>query len=144
MLYIVVIAALLAACNAAANGDVAEFEQYSAAVEQLEKDIADLVKSLDSGIDCTVEINGGTAVVAISTPRDNTCDEWLVALKQRIVTEIKAQHGFIKRVSVNSTAGMLEKIYNPDDMKSSEEREIDDALKGNENNEIFDIAAPTL
>jgi len=140
----ILLALTAAACGNAASGDVADFEERQTAVDNIETEIADLVKQLESGIDCDVEVSGGTANVTIRAPHIEEDDDRLVALKQRIVAEIRAQYSSIDRVSVNSSFGALEKISNPDKSKSGEERRIDNDLKNNEHHEIFDIAAPTL
>jgi len=135
---------LLSACGNAGNGDVADFQEQQTAVDCLETEIANFVKRLEHGIDCDVEINGGTAIVTLHAPHVQGDDNELIALKKRISTAIQEQYSGINRVSVNCGFGSLEKISNPDNAKDNDEHQIDRDLKGNEHHEVFDIPAPTL
>jgi len=107
--------------------------------------IANYVSGLVEVEECNVQVDGNVAVIGLNLAREHN-DAELIALKKRIVAEVRAQNSEITRVAVNTAADMIENVTEDfgDGRESAEEREIEAELKENEDEDIFVNVVPTF
>jgi len=133
-IFLVLLTLPLASC-----GDVANFEARQESLEAVARDIENYLVGYNEINDCTVKIDGKTAVISLDLTRDLDSRE-LIALKRRVVADTRWQSSGIRRVAVNTAPDMLEKIQGGGD----DAPEIERALERNRDEEIFDNIAPTF
>ena len=131
---LLLLALILAACGAQ-NHDA----------EATAAHIANYVSGLVEVEECNVQIDGNVAVIGLNLAHEHNEAE-LIALKRRIVADVRAQNSEITRVAVNTAAETFENVTeSPDDgHKSLEERKIEAELKENEGKDIFINVVPTF
>ncbi|MCL2397446.1 MAG: YhcN/YlaJ family sporulation lipoprotein [Defluviitaleaceae bacterium] len=137
----VVLSVLLTGCSLN-SGDVANFERQQNAEDNTGMSIAAYLSDFDEIEDCTVQVDGGVAVVSMSLA-EKYSDTELIALKRRVVADIRRQYDHINHVSVNTLPDLFENFVNPDATESPEEKEIDRQLEKNADKEIFNNVAPS-
>ncbi|MCL2376814.1 MAG: YhcN/YlaJ family sporulation lipoprotein [Defluviitaleaceae bacterium] len=132
-LLLLILMALLASCGAQ-NHDT----------EATATRIANYLAGLAEVEDCNVRVDGSVAVVGLSLVREHD-DAELIALKKRIVADIKSQNSEITWVAVNTAADMFEDVQKvvDDGHESPEERKIERELKENDE-DIFVNVVPTM
>jgi len=107
--------------------------------------IANYVSGLAEVKECNVQVDGNVAVIGLNLAREHN-DAELIALKKRIVADVRAQNREITRVAVNTAADMFEDVTESfdDGRKSAEEREVEAELRENEGEDIFVNVVPTF
>ena len=120
---------MLAACSSSPADDIYEYEERVRTNEVLEEEIAVYLENLPSVTYAAVQVNGGTAVVAIDLEGEHTTKE-VTMLKREIISDVKAKCSSIKHVAVTTSPDMYKKIFGA----SGSGLDTD--------SEIFEIAVP--
>ena len=136
--FALVLTLLLASC-ASQNSEVADFQAEQQVSDNVAKSIANYLAALDEIEGSNVQIDGATVVIGLNLARKYD-DAELIALKKRIVADIKAQNSGITRVAVNTAPDMLEAIQG----EGKEPPEVEKVLEKNDDEEIFVNIAPTF
>ena len=135
-LLLLILALLFVSC--ADISDVAEFEADQQSADAVAKNIANYLADFAEIEDCSVEINGKTAVISLDLARKFN-DAELIALKRRIVADVKSQNAAITHVAVNTAPDMIEYIRG----RGNDAPAVEKALEENRDEEIFVNIAPT-
>ena len=141
LLFVCVFIALIA-LSCCARVDVAEFEHNQNQTEDTAKKIANYLTALQNVEESAVQIQGQTAVVGINLAYEHN-DKELIALKKKIIAEIKQQNNEINHVAVTTALDLFEKINEINGKDTLEEKNIEKQLEKNNKNEIFTNIAPT-
>jgi hypothetical protein len=120
-------------------GDVAEFQDEQQSLDAAAKNIANYLADFAEIEDCNVQIDGTTALISLNLARKHN-DTELIALKKRIAADIKSQNSDITRVAVNTAPDMIEGVLGDAD----DTPQIENALEGNDDKEIFVNIAPNI
>jgi len=127
------LAMLLTSCGVASH-NVAEFEVQQDFADDVAEGIANYLADFAEIKNCNVIIDGNVAVIGLDLTQEHD-DNSLIALKQRIVSEVKAHHNSITRVAVTTTPDMYEKFFG--------DGEVEKELEKNVDKEIFVNIVPT-
>ena len=125
----------------ACSSHISDFRQEQAEYGEMAESIAEYLTGLEEIEDCTVQIDGAAALVAINLAGEYS-DEEIIGLKRRIAADIRGQNSQINHVTITTAPDMYEKTHGtkPD---SPEERRIDKELDKNRDKEIFTDMIPT-
>ena len=138
----VVILFLLSACGSnEISNSIVQLEHQEVKETSKEDSIKNSLIVFPEIKETSVVIDNNNAVISISLANElNEAD--LINLKERIIQKVQKSNAELNRVVVNTGLEMKEDLVN--EKMTKEEAEIKEALKKNENKEIFEIPAPNL
>ena len=120
---------LLSSCG---TGDVADFECDRAVESDVAAQIAAHIKTYAEVSDCTAEVDGDAATLSLDLAGTYD-DAQIVALKRKIVADVRGRYVGINRVAISTALDIFEKAAGEPE-----------GIKENEDKDVFDIPAPTL